>query len=61
MGLSPLGVRETYYYAANRPYRPGEGGHNAAKFRPVDIGKTFNLKVAALRDSKRRTDATLRK
>jgi LmbE family N-acetylglucosaminyl deacetylase len=48
MGLPPVGVRETYYYTANRPYRPGEGGHNAAKFRPVDITKTFNLKVAAL-------------
>ena len=48
MGLPPVGVPETYYYAVNRPYRPGEGGHNAAKFRPVDIGKTFNLKVAAL-------------
>jgi LmbE family N-acetylglucosaminyl deacetylase len=48
MGLPPVGVRETYYYAAHRPYRPGEGGHNAAKFLPVDIGKTFNLKVAAL-------------
>jgi LmbE family N-acetylglucosaminyl deacetylase len=48
MGLPPVGVRETYYYAANRPYRPGEGGHNGAKFRPVDITKTFNLKVAAL-------------
>jgi LmbE family N-acetylglucosaminyl deacetylase len=47
MGLPPVGVSETYYYA-NRPYRPGEGGHNAAKFRPVDISKTFNLKVAAL-------------
>jgi hypothetical protein len=48
MGLLPVGVGETYYYAANRPYRPGEGGHNAAKFRPVNIEKTFNLKVAAL-------------
>jgi LmbE family N-acetylglucosaminyl deacetylase len=48
MGLPPVGVRETYYYAAYRPYRPGEGGHGAARFRPVDIGKTFNLKVAAL-------------
>jgi hypothetical protein len=48
MGLMPHGVAETYYYAANRPYRPGEGGHNAAKFRPVDIAKTFNLKAAAL-------------
>ena len=48
IGLPPVGVRETYYYAANRPYRPGEGGHNAAKFRPVDISSTFNLKVAAL-------------
>jgi LmbE family N-acetylglucosaminyl deacetylase len=48
MGLPPLGVAETYYYAANRPYRPGEGGHDAAKFRPVDISKHFNLKVSAL-------------
>lgn len=48
MGLPPVGVGETYYYAANRPYRPGEGGHNAAKFRPVNIEKIFNLKVAAL-------------
>jgi len=48
IGLPPVGVRETYYYAANRPYRPGEGGHNAAQFRPVDITRTFNLKVAAL-------------
>jgi LmbE family N-acetylglucosaminyl deacetylase len=50
MGLPPVGVRETYYYAAYRPYRPGEGGHQAAKFRPVDIGKHFNLKVAALEE-----------
>jgi LmbE family N-acetylglucosaminyl deacetylase len=48
MGLPPVSVRETYYYAANRPYRPGEGGHGAAEFRPVDIGSTFNVKVAAL-------------
>ena len=48
IGLPPVGVRETYYYAANRPYRPGEGGHAGAKFRPVDITRTFNLKVAAL-------------
>ncbi|MBL8213142.1 MAG: PIG-L family deacetylase [Bryobacterales bacterium] len=48
MGLAPVGVRETYYYSPYRPYRPGEGGHNAAKFRPVDITKHFNLKAAAL-------------
>lgn len=48
MGLAPAGVPETYYYAPNRPYRPGEGGHNAAKFRPVDITKHIHLKVAAL-------------
>jgi LmbE family N-acetylglucosaminyl deacetylase len=48
MGLPPGGVRETYYYAAGRPYRPGEGGHNAAAFRSVDISSTFNLKVAVL-------------
>ena len=50
MGLPPVGVRETYYYSAYRPYRPGEGGHKAAKFRPVDITKAFNLKVAALEE-----------
>lgn len=48
MGLAPVGVRETYYYAPYRPYRPGEGGHNAAKFQAIDITKTLNLKVAAL-------------
>src|SRR4051812_115776 len=48
MGLAPASVPETYYFAANRPYRPGEGGHNGAKFRPVDITKTFNRKVAAI-------------
>jgi LmbE family N-acetylglucosaminyl deacetylase len=48
MGLPPVSVPETYYYAANRPYRPGEGGHGAAKFRPTDITNTFNRKVAAI-------------
>jgi LmbE family N-acetylglucosaminyl deacetylase len=48
MGLAPVGVSETYYYASNRPYRPGEGGHDAAKFRTVDITNAFNVKVAAL-------------
>jgi LmbE family N-acetylglucosaminyl deacetylase len=48
MGLPPAGVPETYYYAANRPYRPGEGGHNAAYMKAVDITATFNLKAAAL-------------
>jgi LmbE family N-acetylglucosaminyl deacetylase len=48
LGLAPAGVPETYYYAPNRPYRAGEGGHQAAKFRPVDITRYFNLKVAAL-------------
>jgi LmbE family N-acetylglucosaminyl deacetylase len=48
MGLPPVSVAETYYYAANRPYRPGEGGHDGAKFRPIDITKTFNRKVAAI-------------
>jgi LmbE family N-acetylglucosaminyl deacetylase len=50
MGLPPVSVPETYYYAANRPYRPGEGGHDGAKFRPVDITKTFNRKAAAIEE-----------
>ena len=48
MGLAPVGVGEVYYYAVNRPYRPGEGGHGGAVFRPVDISKSFERKVAAL-------------
>lgn len=48
MGLPPAGVRETYYYAARRPYRPGEGGGPAAPFKAIDITKVFNLKAAAL-------------
>jgi LmbE family N-acetylglucosaminyl deacetylase len=50
MGLLPVSVAETYYYATNRPYRPGEGGHNGAKFRPVDVTKTFNRKAAAIEE-----------
>jgi LmbE family N-acetylglucosaminyl deacetylase len=48
IGLPPVGVRETYYYSAHRPYRPGEGGHNGARMRAVDIGKGFSFKVAAI-------------
>jgi hypothetical protein len=48
MGYPGYGVPETYYYSAWRPYRPGEGGHHAARFRPIDITSTFNRKVAAL-------------
>jgi LmbE family N-acetylglucosaminyl deacetylase len=48
MGFPPSAVCETYYYAPNRPYRPGEGGGPSAKFRPVDITATFERKVAAL-------------
>ena len=47
-GLRGHGMRETYYYATYRPYRPGEGGHRAAKFMPVDITKNFNKKVAVI-------------
>ena len=48
MGFPGFGVSETYYYAPHRPYRPGEGGHQAAKFRSFDITPVFNRKVAAL-------------
>jgi LmbE family N-acetylglucosaminyl deacetylase len=48
MGFPAFGVPETYYYATNRPYRPGEGGGPSARFRPVDITATFDRKVAAL-------------
>lgn len=48
MGFPGYGVPETYYYSAWRPYRPGEGGHNAARFEALDISSTFNRKVAAI-------------
>ena len=47
-GLQGHGMRETYYYATYRPYRPGEGGHKVAKFMPIDITKNFNKKVAVI-------------
>ncbi|HWB98999.1 MAG TPA: PIG-L family deacetylase, partial [Bryobacteraceae bacterium] len=50
MGFPGFGVRETYWYATNRPYRPGEGGGPSARFRPVDITATFHRKVAALEE-----------
>jgi len=50
MGLPPVSVSETYYYAAHRPYRTGEGGHDGAKFRPIDITRTFHRKVAAIEE-----------
>jgi LmbE family N-acetylglucosaminyl deacetylase len=50
MGFPGFGVRETYYYATNRPYRPGEGGGPGAKFRPVDISAAFDRKLAALEE-----------
>jgi LmbE family N-acetylglucosaminyl deacetylase len=48
MGFPAFGVPETYYYATNRPYRPGEGGGPSARFRPVDITAAFDRKMAAL-------------
>lgn len=47
IGIQGHSVPETYYYSARRPYRPGEGGHNAAHFEPVDISKTFSRKAEA--------------
>lgn len=48
MGFPGHGVRETYYFAARRPYRPGEGGHNGAEFRGVDVTARFQRKLAAI-------------
>lgn len=49
IGVKGHSVAETYYYSANRPYRPGEGGHNAARFEPVDISQTIQKKREAIR------------
>lgn len=50
LGFPGVGVRETYYYAAHRPYRPGEGGGKNAPFKAIDITTTFNRKVAAIQE-----------
>jgi LmbE family N-acetylglucosaminyl deacetylase len=50
MGFPGYGVPETYWYATNRPYRPGEGGGPGARFRAVDVTATFDRKVAALEE-----------
>lgn len=48
MGFQPYGAPEVFYYAAWRPYRPGEGGEvDKARFRAVDISETFARKVRA--------------
>ncbi len=48
MGLKPYSVPEVYFYAAGRPYRPGEGGEEASRFLGVDIGRTFLAKRIAI-------------
>jgi LmbE family N-acetylglucosaminyl deacetylase len=48
MGLLPYSVPEVYYYAAARPYRPGEGGEENARMVAVDIGRTLLAKTTAL-------------
>ena len=48
MGFKPYGAPEIYYYAVSRPYRSGEGAEGQAKFRPVDITSTIDIKCAAL-------------
>ena len=48
LGFAAYGVPETFYYAAGRPYRPGEGGHEGARFRAFDITAAFERKLAAI-------------
>ncbi|MEO7653149.1 MAG: PIG-L family deacetylase [Bryobacteraceae bacterium] len=48
LGFAGYGVPETFYYAAGRPYRPGEGGHQGARFRGLDITAVFEQKLAAI-------------
>lgn len=45
MGFPPYGAPEIYYYSAERPYRPGEGGVRKAKFVARDIAETIEHKV----------------
>ena len=48
MGLKPYSAPEVYYYAVGRPYPPGEGGEENARFIGVDIAATITAKRRAL-------------
>jgi len=48
MGLKPYSVPEVYFYAAQRPYRPGEGGEEASRFIGIDIARTILAKRFAI-------------
>lgn len=47
-GLPPYGAPEVFYYAVNRPYRPGEGGDGRARFAAVDIASALEQKLVAV-------------
>ena len=47
MGLEGYAARQYYFYSPQRPYRPREGGEGKAQFVGVDVGATFDKKLAA--------------
>ncbi len=47
MGFPPYGAPEVYYYAPARPYRPGEGGVDKARFVAREVSATLEQKMDA--------------
>ena len=52
IGYGGFAAREYYFYSPYRPYRPREGGEDGATIKGVDIGNTFDRKMAAIAELK---------
>lgn len=52
IGHGGFAAREYYFYSPYRPYRPREGGEGRATIKGVDIGNTFDRKLAAIAELK---------
>jgi LmbE family N-acetylglucosaminyl deacetylase len=52
IGYGGFAAREYYFYSPYRPYRPREGGEDRATIKGVDIGNTFDRKMAAIAELK---------
>jgi len=52
IGYGGFAARQYYFYSPYRPYRPREGGEGRATIKGVDVGGTFERKLAAIAELK---------